>query len=101
MSECKSGDWIEISSTILTPDQRAPGLPEDTAGKPYTLRVRGIALGRASFGDDVSLRTPSGRTLTGRLEAVNPAFRHDFGECVPELVATRLNIKKAASGETL
>ena len=33
----KQGDWVRIHSVVLSPDQRAPQVPEDTAGVPLEM----------------------------------------------------------------
>jgi hypothetical protein len=94
----KRGDWVEVTREVLAPGERAPNLPEDTAEVPYTLRVRGVALADAEEGAAVRVRTAAGREVEGRLVAVNPSFDHDFGDCVPELVRTRLELLRLARG---
>jgi hypothetical protein len=98
MAGCAAGDWVEVSRVILEPGGRAPNLPADTAGVPYALRVRGVALSEAEIGGALRVRTQAGRELEGRLEAVSPAFRHDFGECVPELIELRRRLVELARG---
>jgi hypothetical protein len=46
MSQIQPGTWVEIEQVILTPDQRAPSLPEDTRQVPYVLRVSGFLISR-------------------------------------------------------
>ncbi len=87
MAKIKAGTWVEIEKIILTPEQRAPTLPEDTKRIPYVLNVNGFLLADAELGSDVSIRTLIGRELSGRLKTVNPGYRHSFGEVVPELLS--------------
>jgi 2-amino-4-ketopentanoate thiolase alpha subunit len=95
----KRGDWVEVARVILTPAERAPGLPEDTSKVPYTLRVRGIALSDGEMGEKITVRTQAGREVEGELLAVNPGFEHTFGGCVPEIVEIRSRLKRLARGE--
>ncbi len=87
-NQAKQGDWVRIERTALAPEERAPGIPEETARTPLTLWVKGALLSEtASVGDAVEVKTVTGRRVRGKLESVNPAWRHDFGAFVPELRA--------------
>ena len=90
------GDWVEISVVVLEPGERAPNLPPDTAAVPYTLRVRGFATSEAEPGAEISIVTVAGRAHTGKLEEVNPEFRLSHGECIPELLRARFELKQMA-----
>ena len=92
------GDWVEISAELLAPAERAPGLPADTAAVPLVMRVRGWAQESAEVGAEVSVKTQAGRTLRGKLLAVNPGWPHGFGECVPELIETRRRLNELMRG---
>lgn len=80
------GTWVEIEKTILTPAQRAPQVPEDTRKTPYMMRVSGFLQDDAAMGAEVTIRTLTGRVLTGTLKVVNPSYHHGFGHTVPELL---------------
>lgn len=84
------GTWVEIESVILTPSERAPGIPEDTARTPYVLRLSGFLEAEAEVGQEVSVRSLIGRTHRGVLRVVNPSYGHSFGATVPELLAIGL-----------
>ncbi len=86
MTRIQKGSWVEIEQVVLTPQQRAPSLPEDTRKVPYTLRVSGFLLQDADLGNDVQVKTIIGRTLSGELKRVNPSYSHSFGNTVPELL---------------
>lgn len=86
MSNVAAGTWVEIEQILLTPAERAPGLPADTGSVPLLLRVSGFLVADASVGDDVSIRTIIGRELSGILRVVNPTYSHSFGDLVPELL---------------
>ncbi len=96
MTKASVGDWVEISQEILRANERAPNLPADTAAVPYALRVRGFAISTAVPGQQISIRTVTGREHTGRLEETEPAFRPEYGSSVPELLQARLSLKKLA-----
>jgi hypothetical protein len=80
------GTRVQIRFVLLAPSERAPGLPEDTAATPYVGRVRGMLLTPALPGDAATVRTASGRELSGRLEQVEPADTHTFGRPLPALL---------------
>jgi hypothetical protein len=44
------GTWVEIESIVLKPEERAPGLPEDTAKTPYVLRLSAFSRRRPRSG---------------------------------------------------
>lgn len=71
---------------FLEPAERSPGLPQETAGKPLMVWVKGFARAGAALGGEVTVETMSGREVTGRLSAVNPGYTHTFGDPIPELV---------------
>jgi hypothetical protein len=83
---CKAGDWVEVERVLLEPADRSTNLPEDTAAQPLMVWVKGFALAEGKLGDEVSITTMTGRTVTGLLSAINPGYYHTFGDPVPELV---------------
>jgi hypothetical protein len=86
MHEIQPGTWVEIEQVVLTPEQRAPTLPEDTQRVPYVLRVSGFLIEPAELGGPARIRTIIGRELSGSLKTVNPSYSHSFGSTVPELL---------------
>ena len=86
MSQIQRGTWVEIEQIVLTPDQRAPSLPEDTKRVPYVLHVSGFLLEPAELGGPARVRTIIGRELSGTLITINPSYSHSFGSTVPELL---------------
>lgn len=90
MTIIKSGTWVEIEKIILTPEQRAPTLPEETRQVPYVLNVSGFLLEDAEMGAEVHIKTLIGRELEGTLKTVNPSYAHSFGKVVPELLTIGL-----------
>lgn len=82
----KKGDWVRISNTVLEPHERAEHLPEDTKKCPLTMWVKGFLLDEeAQINDQVTIKTYIGRELQGNLVAINPSYKHTYGEYVPEL----------------
>jgi hypothetical protein len=80
------GTWVEIEEIILTPEQRAPSLPEETRIVPYVLHVSGFLVENGEIGKQAKIKTIIGRELTGTLRTVNPGYSHSFGKTVPELL---------------
>jgi hypothetical protein len=78
------GVWVEIRRIVLTPDERAPQVPEDTKQVPLEMRVKGFLAAPAALGEEAEIVTPAGRRLRGVLAAVNPAYTHGFGAPIPE-----------------
>ena len=82
---CTVGEWVEVERVLLEPAERASNLPPETASKPLLTWVKGFAAGDAGLGDEVTVETMTGRTVTGRLSAINPGYFHTFGQPIPEL----------------
>lgn len=84
---CQTGDWVRIHSVILTPEERASAIPQETRAVPLEIRVKGwLVTAAASIGDTVEIRTTLGRRYHGTLEAMNPPYGHDFAAAIPELL---------------
>ncbi len=90
MSIIKAGTWVEIEKILLTPEQRAPQVPEDTRKTPYVMKVSGFLVADASVGDEVAIKTLIGREIKGTLKIVRPHYEHSFGETVEELLTIGL-----------
>ena len=86
MNQIQPGAWVEIEQVVLTPEQRAPTLPEDTRQVPYVLRVSGFLIEAAELGQPARIRTIIGRQLSGVLKTLNPSYTHSFGSTIPELL---------------
>ncbi len=82
----KKGDWVLTHKIVLTPEQRAPQVPEDTHKVPLEMWVKGYLTADAEIGDEVEVITRTKRTVKGTLVEVNPRYTHDYGEFVPELL---------------
>ena len=94
---CKAGDWVEIEVVVLEPGERSPNVPEETAGKPLLMWVKGFAKNGAAVGREVEVETMSGRAVSGRLSAVRPAYTHSFGEPPAELVSIGRDLRARLS----
>ena len=82
----KKGDWVLTNSIVLTPEQRAAQVPEDTHRVPLEMWIKGRLTEDAEIGDTVEIVTRTQRRVKGRLIEVNPRYTHDYGEFVPELL---------------
>ena len=80
------GTWVEIHNIVLPAGERAPHVPEDTQQVPLEMRVKGFLLEPASLDEEVEIITTVGRHLRGTLFEVNPAYTHQFGAPIPELL---------------
>jgi hypothetical protein len=89
----KAGTWVEVKNILLTPDQRAPQVPDDTKKTPYIMKVDGFLCQDAEIGSQVEIETLAGRKLSGTLEVVRPCYSHSFGETVEELLRIGLGGK--------
>lgn len=82
----KKNDWVQIHIDVLKPEERASNIPEDTRHVPLEMWVKGhLKNDEAEIGDTVTIITKTGRTVEGTMCAVNPSFKHNFGDYVPEL----------------
>jgi hypothetical protein len=82
----RPGDWAEVRLVLLSPGERAPGLPEDTAGVPLEARVKGFLEREARPGQQVAVTTLLGRRVEGTLVSLLPEPGYSFGRPVPELL---------------
>jgi 2-amino-4-ketopentanoate thiolase alpha subunit len=82
---CTPGDWAEVEFVLLEPADRSPSLPPETAEKPLLAWLKGFAQAEAAVGDELTVRTMTGRLVTGRLSTVNPGYFHTFGRPIPAL----------------
>ncbi len=94
----KKGEWVRIRKIVLTPEERAPQVPEDTRAVPLELWVKGFLLTDASPGDTVEIETVTGRRETGELTEVNPSYPHDFGRFIPELLQIDRQVREIVFG---
>jgi len=90
----KKGDWVRIHTIVLTADERAPQVPDDTKKVPLEMWDKGFLLGEyASIGDEVEVETIIGRKLSGKMIEINPQFDHSWGNCVPEILHIGRQVK--------
>ncbi len=88
------GQWVKIHSIVLTSNERAPQVPDDTKKVPLELWVKGYILSDAEIGDFVEVKTMTGRVVEGNLIEINPSYKHSFGDNIPELLEIGPRIRK-------
>ena len=80
----KKNDWVRIHNIVLTPEQRTGKLPEDTKKMPLEMWAKGhLQNDAAEIGDEVTIRTATGREERGTLVEVNPCYALISGTNVP------------------
>lgn len=95
----KKGDWVLIHKIVLSPEERAPQVPEDTKKVPLELWVKGhLNQDSAEIGDEVTVTTRTKRIENGRLLEVNPTYAHSFGKFVPELLMISEQVREELFG---
>lgn len=92
------GTWVQIQQVILSPGERAPQVPADTAKVPLVMVTKGFLQQEGRLNDSVAVKTLSGRVVEGKLVKVLPRFSHDFGEAVPELLAIGPRVRALLEG---
>jgi 2-amino-4-ketopentanoate thiolase alpha subunit len=86
MSMLAKGTWVEIERVLLTPEERAPNLPEETRACPYVIRISGFLAEAAELGGKARILSLIGHEHEGVVRVVNPSYNHSFGATVPELL---------------
>lgn len=94
----KKGTWVLIHRNILTPEERAPQIPEDTKKVPLEMWIKGYLQADANVGDEVTVITRTGREETGSLLEAEPYYEHDFGKFVPELLQISAQVREITFG---
>lgn len=94
LSTARKGQWVEIENLVLRPEERAPQVPDDTKSVPLMMWTKGFLENEvAKIGDEVTIKTLSGRVTTGKLVAINPKHEHNFGEPVQELLDIGIEVR--------
>ena len=91
----KKGQWVQIRSIVLKPEERAPQVPDDTGKTPLVMWVKGYLNEDAEIGGECGITTVTGRAVRGLLAEVEPSYAHNFGNYVPELSEVRRQVKEA------
>ncbi|MDD4541942.1 MAG: 2-amino-4-oxopentanoate thiolase subunit OrtA, partial [Eubacteriales bacterium] len=78
---------VVIEVEILTPEQRAPQIPEDTKETSLIALYKGYLQNEtANEGDVVTIKTAIGREVEGVLTTRDTSPTHTYGKVVPELL---------------
>ncbi len=81
----KKNTWVEIEKVVLTKEERADNIPQDTKAHPLMMWVKGFLLEDATLDSTVKIKTKTGRIEEGKLVKASPSFNHNFGNYVSEL----------------
>jgi 2-amino-4-ketopentanoate thiolase alpha subunit len=73
------GSWVRVHRIELTPDERAPALPPDTAACPFESWINGSLLDEATLGGRARVQTMAGRVVEGKVVMAAPGYTHSFG----------------------
>lgn len=96
--QIKKGDWVKIHRIILTSEQRAPQVPDDTKKVPLEMWVKGFAQSDSKLGEEVIVKTITGRLETGKIVEINPTYSHSFGNFIPELLQIGTDLRDILFG---
>ena len=80
------GSYVRIRKTLLKPKERSQNLPEETSLVPFKMWVKGFLQDDADLFDMVTVKTITGRFETGRLKEAFPAYKHNYGDFIPEIL---------------
>lgn len=90
------GSWVEIENCILKSEERSSNLPEDTRNTDLTMWLRGFLMNAsAEIGDEVIVKTLSGRAVSGKLCNTQPRHQYDYGDTIVELIEIGEELKEA------
>jgi len=90
-----ASSWVLIRTDLLTPEERSLSLPEATRRVPLRMWIKGTLLEAAEVDGIATVRTVTGRVVSGRLIEDNPSYSHDFGRDCPELRKIREIVRDA------
>jgi 2-amino-4-ketopentanoate thiolase alpha subunit len=93
------GSYVEIMQVVLSEHERASNIPEDTKATPLKMWAKGWLLQDAVEGSTALVRTINGRILEGIITEVNPAYSHDYGELIPEVLLIGAQAKRILWGD--
>lgn len=94
----KKNSWVQIKKIILKPHERTGNIPEETKKVPFVMWVKGYLLSDAQLGDDVEIKTITGRIESGVLIKENPAYMHTYGSFIPEILCIDKMVRDALFG---
>ena len=88
----KKGDYGQIKTLVLRPEQRLENIPEDTKQVPCSQWVKGRLCFTTEMYETVNVTTATGRIVYGELREVNPNYKIYYGDFVDELMRSRETI---------
>ena len=95
----KKGDYVVVQRVVLSADERAPQVPEDTAQVPLIALFKGYLEDECAVpGDEVNIITMSGRRAQAVLTARDPSAQHSYGRFVPELMQVHRQVRDLVFG---
>ena len=94
----KKGDWVQIHSVLMMPEERSTNLPDDTKKVPLEIRFKGFLQEDAEIGGKAKILTRTGRLEVGTLIEAEPYYAHSFGTHVPELLQVSEQVRKILFG---
>lgn len=80
------GKWVEIKKIIIDADNRTAKLPEDTQKTLLITFIQGFLGASANLNEDAEIISLIGRKHTGILVDDNPAYTHNYGMPIKELL---------------
>lgn len=89
----RTGQYVSVERVLLQAGERAAAVPADTADTPLLARVSGFLDAPAELGEEVRVRTRTGRMEVGRLRDLEPRHAHDFGRIDPLLLGIAAEVR--------
>ena len=95
----KKGEWVRIHSVVLKADERTAKIPDDTQKCDLQQWTKGVLQeDNAELGDEVTVKTASGRLVKGNLLEVGPYYTHSYGKFVPEIIEIDRQLREIMFG---
>ncbi|MDY3118071.1 MAG: 2-amino-4-oxopentanoate thiolase subunit OrtA [Peptoniphilus sp.] len=98
MDKIRKGEWVQITRVVLPAGKRAPQVPEDTQKHELRMWVKGFLCEDATIGEEVEVKTVTGRRVSGELLTVRPKYTHTYGDFVPELLKVQCQLRAILFG---
>lgn len=95
----KKNSYVRIKRTILDPQERSSNLPKETQKVPFNMWTKGYLVDDAKLLDIVKVKTKTGRIEQGTLKEVNPHYKHNYGDFIPEILKIEEIILSEMRGE--
>lgn len=95
------GSYVEVEKQVLSSEERASNIPEETKNTPLMLWAKGFLEEDSEIGKIGKIVTVNGRKVEGIITELNPSYTHDFGEFVPELLYIGSQAKAILRGDEI